>query len=132
MESPNEPSVDRADFAWSANHAGFSIVSTRAKYALRAKRLMSTLNGDIPGAPAQSDLVSSDDLENRIQKMRESYDKAEAVSVSKVGQIANVANRAGCSDTAWYAVDAKEAQFAVHVTGLKGSDYDSPSTGASS
>jgi hypothetical protein len=127
MESPNEPSVDRADFAWSADHAGFAIVSTRAKYALRAKCLMSTPTGDIPGAPAQSGLVSSDDIESQIRQMRESYDKAEAISVSKVGQVANVANRAGCSDTAWYAVDAREAQFAVHVIGLQGSDHDSSS-----
>lgn len=107
--------AETAEYAWSAAKADFAIVSTHAKFAYRAERIV-----DSPHTYSDTLLNGVPDT---LTKLQVEFENIEFGSRGKTVQDAELAKWAGCADTATYAMDALDAYFAVEVGEGKASDW---------
>ncbi|KAM5342333.1 hypothetical protein ACJ41O_013299 [Fusarium nematophilum] len=108
--------VQRAHYAWSAASANFAAISTRARFAQTADRVVKP-----KGKSVAVDLPGELD---ELQRLREVFDGIEGAQQAQGAQDADNAEFAGCADAAVYAVQAEEACFAVEVKGKGEEDAD--------
>ncbi|KAL2681215.1 hypothetical protein Neosp_008823 [[Neocosmospora] mangrovei] len=101
--------VQMAHYAWSAEEATFASISTHARFAQTADRIVKP--------PSMGKMISVDmstEL-NELQRLQKAFENIEGAQKAKGAQDAERAEFAGCADRAMYAVQAESACFAVEV-----------------
>lgn len=106
--------AENAEYAWSAERAEFAAVTQRAEYALKADRLIgdSALQ-EINGWPENA-LAA-------LTKLKTEFDGVEFQQRGNATLDVKRSKFAGCADSALYAAEAREAHFALDVTGKNAS-----------
>lgn len=101
--------VQMAHYAWSAEEATFASISTHARFAQTADRIVKP--------PSMGKIISVDmsaEL-SEFQRLQTAFENIEGAQKAQGAQDAERAEFAGCADRAMYAVQAEAACFAVEV-----------------
>ncbi|KAL6362359.1 hypothetical protein LRP88_03638 [Fusarium phalaenopsidis] len=101
--------VQMAHYAWSAEEATFASISTHARFAQTADRIVKP--------PSMGKIVSADmsaEL-SELQRLQTAFENIEGAQKAQGAQDAERAEFAGCADRAMYAVQAEAACFVVEV-----------------
>ncbi|KHN96208.1 uncharacterized protein MAM_06056 [Metarhizium album ARSEF 1941] len=97
-----------AKYAWSAERAEFADICQVAQYALKANRLRHASN-DLLGR----DAGLPQDALAALNKLKEEFDAVEFQQRGNATRNAEESKFAGCADSALYACEAREADFAM-------------------
>ncbi|KAH7258591.1 hypothetical protein B0J15DRAFT_395768 [Fusarium solani] len=101
--------VQRAHYAWSAEEATFASISTHARFAQTADRIVKPPSmGKIVSVDMSAELIE-------LQRLQAAFENIEGAQKAQGAQDAERAEFAGCADRAMYAVQAEAACFAVEV-----------------
>ena len=98
-----------AHYAWSAEEATFASISTHARFAQTADRIVKP--------PSMGKIISIDMSTEltELQRLQTAFENIEGAQKAQGAQDAERAEFAGCADRAMYAVQAETACFAVEV-----------------
>ncbi|KAJ4180936.1 hypothetical protein NW755_011472 [Fusarium falciforme] len=101
--------VQMAHYAWSAEEATFASISTHARFAHTADRIVKP--------PSMGKIISVDISAklSELQRLQMAFENIEGAQKAQGAQDAERAEFAGCADRAMYAVQAEAACFAVEV-----------------